>query len=350
MKRRTRRGRRPGAGDDRARRQGARGADRDPARHRACARTAQPAADPAARDGLAVWRTARRGRPPALAAAEARAARRCVRAENRRLLYVALTRAQTLAGRLRRRASAAGPARAGTAWSRRRCRARRRAGRPPGPDGRRAGRSRTTGPSAAARRRSRPPAAPRSPDWAARPPPAPPAAPAPPLSPSALGGRGAIARARRGPRRAARARGIALHRLLEALPGQPRADWPALAARLLPRTRPRRPARRGGGRARRARRSPRCSRPERWPRSTSRRRSPRSAAARILGRIDRLRRRARPHPRRRLQVATAASPPRPTDVPEAILRQMGAYAAALAAVWPGRRGRDGDPLDPRAPG
>jgi ATP-dependent helicase/nuclease subunit A len=30
-------------------------------------------------------------------------------------------------------------------------------------------------------------------------------------------------------------------------------------------------------------------------------------------------------------------PPSPGATPEAILRQMGAYAAALAPVWPGRR-------------
>ena len=39
-------------------------------------------------------------------------------------------------------------------------------------------------------------------------------------------------------------------------------------------------------------------------------------------------------------------PPRTT--PEAILRQMGAYAAALGAIYPGPRDRDRDPLDPHA--
>jgi len=29
-------------------------------------------------------------------------------------------------------------------------------------------------------------------------------------------------------------------------------------------------------------------------------------------------------------------PERPEDVPEGLLRQMGAYAAALAQIWPGR--------------
>jgi ATP-dependent helicase/nuclease subunit A len=33
-------------------------------------------------------------------------------------------------------------------------------------------------------------------------------------------------------------------------------------------------------------------------------------------------------------------PARREDVPEAILRQMGAYAAALAQIWPGRTDRD----------
>ncbi len=36
---------------------------------------------------------------------------------------------------------------------------------------------------------------------------------------------------------------------------------------------------------------------------------------------------------------------RPEDVPEGILRQMGAYAALLEQIYPDRAGRDGDPVD-----
>ena len=70
--------------------------------------------------------------------------------------------------------------------------------------------------------------------------------------------------------------------------------------------------------------------------------------ARILGRIDRL----LVEPGRVLAVdfkSHQAVPATPEAVPEGILRQMGAYQAALAAVFPGRRGRDRHPLDPRRP-
>jgi hypothetical protein len=34
----------------------------------------------------------------------------------------------------------------------------------------------------------------------------------------------------------------------------------------------------------------------------------------------------------------------PEDVPEGLLRQMGAYAEMLGAIYPGREDRDGDPV------
>ncbi|HVL20756.1 MAG TPA: PD-(D/E)XK nuclease family protein, partial [Amaricoccus sp.] len=59
------------------------------------------------------------------------------------------------------------------------------------------------------------------------------------------------------------------------------------------------------------------------------------ASGRILGRIDRLVVAAD----RVLAVdfkSNRAVPERPEDVPEGILRQLGAYRAALAPIWPGR--------------
>jgi ATP-dependent helicase/nuclease subunit A len=47
-------------------------------------------------------------------------------------------------------------------------------------------------------------------------------------------------------------------------------------------------------------------------------------------------RRRRPRARRRLQDERRRAR-QPEEVPEGILRQMGAYAAALAQIWPGRR-------------
>jgi ATP-dependent helicase/nuclease subunit A len=57
---------------------------------------------------------------------------------------------------------------------------------------------------------------------------------------------------------------------------------------------------------------------------------------RLIGTIDRL----IVDPDRVLAVdykSNAAIPGRPEDVPEGLLRQMGAYAHALAQIWPGRR-------------
>ena len=62
----------------------------------------------------------------------------------------------------------------------------------------------------------------------------------------------------------------------------------------------------------------------------------RGSACGLVGRIDRL----VIEPDRVLAVDFKSHrdvPVRPEDVPEGILRQMGAYRAALAAIWPGRR-------------
>ncbi len=63
---------------------------------------------------------------------------------------------------------------------------------------------------------------------------------------------------------------------------------------------------------------------------------PELGGARILGRIDRL----VVEPDRILAIdfkSNRAVPGTPDAVPEGILRQMGAYGAALGLIWPGRR-------------
>ena len=112
---------------------------------------------------------------------------------------------------------------------------------------------------------------------------------------------------------------------------------PRLAARLLPgRSRPRAscsPRRRACSAAPGACRDLRCRRPRRGrrrragagPRRPADRRPHRPA-----GGGD------RPRARHRLQEQPRRSRDRPSGVPEGILRQLGAYRAALAAVWPDR--------------
>ena len=71
----------------------------------------------------------------------------------------------------------------------------------------------------------------------------------------------------------------------------------------------------------------------------------RSGGRRFLGTIDRLMVDARPGAGGRFQVEPACAATAAEDVPEGILRQMGAYAALLAQIYPDRRGRGGDPVD-----
>ena len=88
---------------------------------------------------------------------------------------------------------------------------------------------------------------------------------------------------------------------------------------------------------------------ERSPRSTSPRRSPRSAArARSAGSTGWW-----SAPERVLAVdfkSNRVVPAAPEAAPEAILRQMGAYRAALGAIWPGRRVETAVALDPQPAG
>ena len=134
---------------------------------------------------------------------------------------------------------------------------------------------------------------------------------------------------------AAKARGEAIHRLLETLHARPAADWPRLAERIL--------AGHEGAEALLAEAVAVLGAPELAALFGPGSRAeveltaalPALGGARILGRVDRL----VVAPDRVLAVdfkSNRAVPDRPEAVPEGILRQMGAYAAALAAIWPAR--------------
>jgi ATP-dependent helicase/nuclease subunit A len=275
----------------------------------------------------AVWRTRAEDSPPLFAAAEADR-RAAVAAENRRLLYVALTRAA-------RWLIVAGAGRTGaSSWHAMVAEALDRLSPvvEPGPDGPVRSLSHgwsdaTAGPAAA------PGAEAVLSAWARRPPPAPVGAP-PPIAPSMLGGAHALP-GEGADETEALARGAALHLLLEALPARPRADWPDLAARLL--------ADRPDREALLAEALAVLDHPDLAPLFAAgtlpevELTAPIAALGgrRLAGRIDRL----VVTPDRVLAVdfkSNRVLPTRPEETPEAILRQLGAYAAALAPIWPGR--------------
>ncbi|PWE33465.1 double-strand break repair helicase AddA [Maritimibacter sp. 55A14] len=179
------------------------------------------------------------------------------------------------------------------------------------------------------------------PDWAGRRAPVPPR-PAEPLSPSDLGGAKALPGETEGlDEDAAKRRGRQIHLLLEMLPDRPRADWPAVAEACLahgpdaaaPETRAAllaevtalldapalAPIFRPGSLAEVG-----IAAPDAAP-----------GGAPMLGYIDRL----IVEPGRVLAVdfkTNAVVPNRPEDTPEGILRQMAAYRAALVRIYPGR--------------
>ncbi|MGQ0609711.1 MAG: double-strand break repair helicase AddA [Paracoccaceae bacterium] len=175
------------------------------------------------------------------------------------------------------------------------------------------------------------------PDWAGRSHPAP-DHPAPPLSPSDLGGAKVLPgepdeEAGSAEGEAARRRGTAIHRLLEHLPGAAPEDWPALAAALLPEDDLRAAAL---AEAARVVRDPALA-PLFAPGALSE--VPITGAIggrRVLGTIDRLI--VGPDEvtlidfKSNRQVPASAG-----EVPEGLLRQMGAYVHLLAQVYPGRR-------------
>jgi ATP-dependent helicase/nuclease subunit A len=272
-------------------------------------------------DGPAVWKTNAPESPPLIAAE--RAARKAREAEERlRLLYVAMTRARcwlvtAAAGEVKQDDCwygliRAGVERAGAVLEGDRL--RHAFGDWPAPLGM------TTLAEAA-------PVA--LPDWLARPAPEalrPPAV----LSPSDLGGAKALPGEPLFPEAEAKARGTALHLLLERLPLADPARWAEVAAALVP-----------GldaallDEARRVLDDP-ALRPLFGPDTLAEVAVTGPWAGRTLyGTIDRLVLSAE-----RVMVidykSNAVIPATAAEVPEGILRQMGAYAELAAQVWPGR--------------
>lgn len=157
--------------------------------------------------------------------------------------------------------------------------------------------------------------------------------PLPPLAPSGLGGDKALPGEGAGQgEEAAMRRGTALHLLLEHLPGAAQADWPALAARLLGDSAPdilpeaRAVLTDPGLR-------PLFDRPALCEVAVT---APMPNGRPLQGAIDRL----IVGPDRVLAIdykSNAIMPATPEEVPEGLKRQMGAYAAALAQIYPGRQ-------------
>ncbi|WP_394343925.1 double-strand break repair helicase AddA [Falsirhodobacter xinxiangensis] len=270
-------------------------------------------------DGRAVWRMSGDEAPPAMAAAlEARKAAR--EAESMRLLYVALTRAQCWLI-----AAAAGDLASGEAWYDLIRQGMESAGAKPHQGGLLLEEGDWPAPMPAATAEVQPLAA--LPDWARRHA-ADPVLPVRPLSPSNLGG----AKALPGEgleEEAAKLRGTHLHLLLEHLPGVEPALRPDLAARLLA----------GFDHA------PMLAEVEavltahpqlfgaaaltEVPVTGS------IGGKRVLGTIDRL----IVEPGRVLAIdfkSNAVVPGSAAQVPEGLLRQMGAYSEVLRQIYPGR--------------
>ncbi|WP_122074432.1 double-strand break repair helicase AddA [Pseudophaeobacter sp. EL27] len=158
-------------------------------------------------------------------------------------------------------------------------------------------------------------------------------APEPAIKPSDLGGAKALPGDQGLDEEEAKARGSRLHLLLEHLPPQPSADWPLLTERLLPEA--------TDGAELLAEASAVLSNPQ-----LSHIFAPEALAEvpvtaqlgsqRIYGIIDRL----IVTPDRVLVVdfkSNAAVPEKAQSCPKGLLRQMGAYAAALAQIYPDRK-------------
>lgn len=199
-------------------------------------------------------------------------------------------------------------------------------------------------PAHAAEDRAPAPDAVEAPDWAHRLPP-----PAPefhaPVAASGLGGAKVLSAATDGDRDAAMLRGTRLHLLLEHLPAHPRADWPAIARAIL--------AGAEGGlpdgpeqddllaEADAVLSAPDLAtiiHPPEGARILSEvaLTAPIAGLGTLNGVIDRLI--VTPELITAIDYKTNAElPDSPDRVPEGILRQMAAYRAALAAIWPGRR-------------
>ncbi len=281
--------------------------------------------------GQAVWGGASAEAPDEVAAARAELAERDAE-ERLRLLYVALTRAESWLI-----VAAAGEVKPeGDSWYRRVEAAMRAAGAAEvaAPDGFDAPMLRLAQGNWPAQETAPSPeqaSAAELPVWATTSA-APVDRPAAPLSPSDLGGAKVMgAEGGAGDQAAAMARGTVLHLLLEHLPLLPAAEWPAVAASIA-----------GPDHAALlAEAQAVLDHPDLAPLFGPDALAEVEIAAdldgrRLVGTIDRL----IVEPDRVLAVdykSNTVNPDRPEDVPDGLLRQMGAYAHGLAQIWPDRR-------------
>ncbi len=278
-------------------------------------------------DGTILWRPPAVEMPAALA--EARKSRRAAaREEQDRLLYVAMTRAESwlIATGIAPVDRKSDDPDAVEPWYARIAKGMAEAGAVSEPDGtlvHAAG----TWPAPAGRPFAPDSGAEALPPSAAMPATAPPRPPQP-LSPSDLGGAKALP-GEGEETEAAKMRGSLLHRLLEILPGLPRADWPAWAAAV------------GADAATLSEAAAVLTDPMLGdlfgPDTLAEVPVTAPWAGRLLyGAIDRLVLR----PDRVLAVdfkSNRVVPGRAEDVPEGLLRQMGAYAQMLAQIYPDRQ-------------
>ncbi|WP_414898967.1 double-strand break repair helicase AddA [Rhodovulum sp. YEN HP10] len=288
-------------------------------------------------NGLPAWKTGSDERPEALATAHAARVQR-EEEERSRLLYVAMTRAEqwlivAAAGKL---------AKDGSDWYSRIRRGTEALGPVPHDfgfgEGLRYERGLWPGERIAVAPETAPPET-ALPDWALREAPRPDRPPQP-MSPSDLGGAKALPGDPLAPAEAedVRARGTWMHLLLEHLPGTDPADRPALARALLTAADP--PAPEAAIPALADEAGALMARPDLAPvfAPGTLAEVPLTAPlgpGRLSGTVDRL----ILAPGRVTAVdfkTNAIVPDRPEDTPEGILRQLGAYAVALALIYPGR--------------
>ncbi|SEM50505.1 DNA helicase/exodeoxyribonuclease V, subunit A [Gemmobacter aquatilis] len=283
----------------------------------------------------AIWRTPTADSPPAIAAIR-RERREKVRAESMRLLYVAMTRAQSwlivaAAGPLGSQSDKKNEDRL-PAWYDLIRAGAERAGAEAGLEGRLVlgfgdwPSGETVSDSAEIE--GNPPL----PDWLRRPAPEAPRPPQP-IKPSDLGGAKVLPGDHEGESAGALQRGTWLHALLEHLPAYDPTHWPALATSLIPDD-AQRPALLAE--AERVIRAPELAAlftPDALAEvaiTASHDNQPLSGAIdRLIVREDRV-----------LAVdykSNALVPSRPEDVPEGLRRQMAAYRAALQQIYPGRK-------------
>jgi ATP-dependent helicase/nuclease subunit A len=278
-------------------------------------------------DGPVVWATVNEESPPQMLEARNQSKHRR-QAENDRLLYVAMTRAQSLlviaaAGEVKEKDKDKEKEKYDPCWYLQMRDGLQRAGAKVQPDG---GLLLTFGswpPPKKADTASPPPVT--LPDWALTQAPNAPRL-ARPIVPSALGGAKALPGEAGQDHETATARGDRLHLLLEHLPQAPVADWPGLAAAL------------GAEDMLAEAKAVLAAHPALFGPGTLAEVAITAelAGTRMAGKIDRL----ILSEGRVLAVdykSNQVVPQTASEVPEGILRQMGAYAAALGQIYPDRQ-------------